>query len=52
MPPNILEQRENRIHGESDNANGFYFIYALNADRFFAKGYEFPFVKGCPKVMD
>ena len=23
MPPNILEQRKNRIHGESDNANGF-----------------------------
>ena len=26
MPPNILEQRENRIHGESDNANDFYFF--------------------------
>ena len=44
MPPNLLEQRENRIHGESDNANGFYFIYELNADRLFAKGSEFKWI--------
>ncbi len=44
MPPNILEQRENRIHGELDNANSFYFIYELNADRLFAKGSEFKWI--------